>query len=231
MLGQGLLPARVLHSALRVATTLTHFRDPETGAHLERMRRYARLIATAMAPEWDLSDEFLEFLFLFAPLHDVGKIAVPDSVLLKRDRLTPEEFELMKLHVAHGAEIVDGIVRELGLDPFPHAELLRNVVLFHHEAVDGSGYPRGLAGSEIPLEARIVTAADVYDALTSTRPYKLAWGQDEALRYVEDLAGIRFEPACVVALVSQAGALEEVRQRFPDEEGGLQSREGYTPDL
>jgi len=226
-----LLPARMLHSALRVATTLTHYRDPETGAHLERMRRYARLVAAALAPEWDLSDEFVEFLYLFAPLHDVGKIAVPDRILLKRERLEPEEFALMRSHVERGAEIVDGIVRELGLTAFPQVDVLRNVVLYHHEAVDGSGYPRGLVGDAIPIEARIATAADVYDALTSARPYKSAWSQDEALDYLVGHAGRQYDPACVLALRSQAGALEEIRMRFPDGNGDVQSREGYTPEL
>ena len=226
-------PVRMLHSALRVASRLTHYRDPETGAHLDRMSHYARLIAQALAPQHDLSDEFIEFLFLFAPIHDVGKIAVPDDILMKRGRLLEEEFDVMKTHVTKGAEIVDGIVREdLGLGAFPHIETLRNIVLFHHEAIDGSGYPKGLAGSGIPVEARIVAVADVFDALTSQRPYKAAWSREAALSYLKERIGTKFDAACVSVLLTRAREVEEIRLRFrDDEEPSLQSREGYTLDL
>jgi HD-GYP domain-containing protein (c-di-GMP phosphodiesterase class II) len=224
-----LTPARMLHSALRVASRLTHYRDPETGAHLDRMSHYTRLIAQGLAPQQGMSDEFVEFLFLFAPVHDIGKIAVPDTILLKPGRLLPEEFEVMKTHVTKGAEIVDGIVRDLGLGAFPHIDILRNVVLFHHEAIDGSGYPEGRSGTRIPVEARIVAVADVFDALTSERPYKAAWSQDAALGYLKERAGSKFDAACVSALLER---LPEIRLRFRDDEGaGYQSREGYTLDL
>lgn len=225
-------PVQMLHSAVRVASRLTHYRDPETGAHLDRMSHYARLIAQALAPQHDLSDEFIELLFLFAPAHDIGKIAVPDSILLKRGRLLEEEFETMKTHVTKGAEIVDGIVRDLGQGAFPHVEILRNVVLSHHEAMDGSGYPEGLAGSRIPVEARIVAVADVFDALTSERPYKAAWTREAALSYLSEGMGTKFDAACVSVLLTRAHQVEEIRLRFRDDEGpGYQSREGYTLDL
>jgi HD-GYP domain-containing protein (c-di-GMP phosphodiesterase class II) len=229
---QSVTPVRMLHSALRVASRLTHYRDPETGAHLDRMSHYARLIAQVLAPQLDLSDEFVEFLFLFAPAHDVGKIAVPDHILLKRGRLLAEEFEVMKTHVTKGAEIVDGIVRDLGLGALPNIAILRNVVLFHHEAIDGTGYPEGRAGDDIPLEARIVTVADVFDALTSERPYKEAWSRDDALDYLRDRMGTKFDAACVSVLLTHAQETLEIASRFQDDERpGYQSREGYTPDL
>lgn len=227
-----LTPARMLHSALRVASRLTHYRDPETGAHLDRMSHYARLIAQGLAPQQSMSDEFVEFLFLFAPVHDIGKIAVPDTILLKQGRLLEEEFEVMKTHVTKGAEIVDGIVRDLGLGAFPHIDILRNVVLLHHEAIDGSGYPEGRSGTGIPVEARIVAVADVFDALTSERPYKAAWSQDAALSYLRERAGSKFDAACVSVLLTRLPEIEEIRLRFRDDEGaGYQSREGYTLDL
>ena len=225
-------PVRMLHSALRVASRLTHYRDPETGAHLDRMSHYARLIAQVLAPKQNLSDEFIEFLFLFAPVHDIGKIAVPDSILLKRGRLLQQEFEVMKTHVTKGAEIVDGIVHDLGLGAFPHLDILRHVVLFHHEAVDGSGYPEGLAGDRIPVEARIVAVADVFDALTSERPYKPAWSRDAALTYLSDGCGTKFDRGCVSVLTTRLREVEEIGNRFLDTAGpGYQSREGYTLDL
>ncbi|HEY6546991.1 MAG TPA: HD domain-containing phosphohydrolase [Vicinamibacteria bacterium] len=232
ILVQSVTPARMLHSALRVASRLTHYRDPETGAHLDRMSRYARLIARSLAPQYGLSDEFVEFLFLFAPAHDVGKIAVPDRILLKQGPLLEEEFETMKTHVTKGAEIVDGIVRDLGLGAFPHIEVLRNVVLFHHEAIDGSGYPEGRAGSQIPVEARMVTVADVFDALTSERPYKAAWSREAALGYLRERMGTKFDAACVSVLLTHTREVEEIGLQFRDDEGsGHQSRAGYTLDL
>ena len=229
---QSLTPVRMLRSALSVASKLTHYRDPETGAHLERMSRYTRLIARVLAPREKLSDEFVEFLFLFAPTHDIGKIAIPDSILLKRGRLTAAEFEVMKTHVTKGAEIVDGIVQDLGLEALPHAGILRNVVLCHHEAVDGSGYPQGLGGDRIPVEARIVAVADVFDALTSERPYKPAWRPAYAHAYLREGAGTKFDAACVAVLEKHAAEVEEIRSGFEDSESASQqSREGYTLDL
>ena len=227
-----LTPARMLHSAVRVAARLTHYRDPETGAHLDRMAHYTRLIAQGLASQQGLSDEFVEFLFLFAPVHDIGKIAIPDTILLKQGRLLEEEFEVMKTHVTKGAEIVDGIVRDLGLGAFPHVDILRNVVLFHHEAVDGSGYPESRSGTRIPVEARIVAVADVFDALTSERPYKPAWSQDAALRYLRDGPGASSTPRACRSWSTRLPEIEEIRLRFQDDEGaGHQSREGYTLDL
>jgi HD-GYP domain-containing protein (c-di-GMP phosphodiesterase class II) len=179
-----------------------------------------------------MSDELVEFLFLFAPAHDVGKIAIPDTILLKKGRLLHEEFEVMKTHVTKGAEIVDGIVRDLGLGALPHIDVLRNVVLYHHEAIDGSGYPEGRSGAGIPVEARIVAVADVFDALTSQRPYKAAWTVDAALGYLNERAGTKFDAACVSILHTRLPEVERIRLRFRDDEGvGYQSREGYTLDL
>jgi two-component system response regulator RpfG len=224
-------PARILDAALRVASRLTHYRDPETRSHLERMAHYAQLIAHGLAAGERLSDEFLAFLLLFAPIHDIGKIAIPDTILLKRGPLSARELAVMRTHVTKGAEIVDGILFELGLKALPQAQMLRNVVLFHHEAVDGSGYPEGRRRGAIPLEARIVTVADVFDALTSERPYKAAWPAPEALSYLERRAGTKFDARCVEVLGEDLEQALEIRARFKDKAGELQSREGYTAEL
>lgn len=228
----GLTSLRTLGAAVRVASRVTHERDPETGAHLDRMSRYARLVARRLAVDGGLTDEFVEYLFLFSPLHDIGKVAIPDRILLKKGRLDDEEFDLMKTHVRKGASIVDDILGELGLESFPKALVLRNLVLRHHEAIDGSGYPDGLCGDAIPIEARIVAVADVFDALTSVRPYKEAWSPGDAFGYLHERAGRQFDRDCVSALQAEAVAAEGIRLRFPDEgRWGRQSREGYTPDL
>ncbi|MBZ5589207.1 MAG: HD domain-containing protein [Acidobacteriia bacterium] len=227
-----LVPARIVRSAVQVATRLTHFRDPETGAHLDRMSRYARLIIRAVAADNGLSDETVEFLFLFAPLHDIGKVAIPDAILLKRAPLSDAEFEVMKTHARRGGEIVDQVIGDLQLPNFPHAGMLRNLVVFHHEAFDGGGYPEGLSHGQIPIEARIIAVADVFDALMSQRPYKRAWTMEESLEFLVRGARTRFDPTCVNALTSQTDAVEAIRQRFVDDAGSLtESREGYAPDL
>lgn len=207
---------RTVLAAVRTVRNISVHRDEETGGHLDRMSRYAQIIARRVAPLHGRSDEFVEYLFHYAPLHDVGKVAVPDSILRKPGRLTAEEFAVMQTHVPKGLEIVATIQRDLGFARLPHGELLRNVVGCHHEAMDGSGYPNRLTGDAIPLEGRITTVADVFDALTSVRPYKAAWSNADALAFLKDNAGNRFDPGCVAALVDQFDAVEEVQRRFAD---------------
>lgn len=219
-------PVKTLVSAVELASGLSRFRDQETGAHMARMSRYSRLIAKRSAAKWHLSDEFVEFLFMFAPLHDVGKIAIPDAILLKPGRLNEDEFKVMQGHVVIGAQIVDRMVNVFGLGDHPHIPLLRNIVLHHHEAFDGSGYASGLAGEAIPLEARIVTVADVYDALTSERPYKEAWDSDRAFRFLAAQAGTKLDPHCVQALADNRAEVEDIAAKF-DATPETSGHEGY----
>lgn len=224
MLLHALAPASTLRSAVEITKYLGGLRDAETGQHLDRMSRYARLIAQTLAnrrPDDALDDEFVEFVFLFAPLHDVGKIGVPDGILLKPGKLTADEFEIMKTHVAKGVEIVDHIAAGFGVGSSLHIEILRNIVRYHHEAYDGSGYLAGLAGEAIPWEARIVTVADVFDALTSRRPYKEAWPGDAALAFLAAHAGRAFDPACVEALIENEPRLTAIQRRFVNGENGF----------
>ena len=210
------VPIRVLEAAVRVASDISHYRDQETGAHLDRMARYSRLMAAALAHDEALSDEWVEFIFLFSPMHDIGKIAIPDRILLKPDGLETDELTVMRSHVGKGAAMIDTMVREFGLGSLPHVDVLRNIVLYHHEAVDGSGYPEGLSGADMPLEARIVAVADVFDALTSQRPYKGAWEVEDALDFLVGLAGRKFDPACVAALVGRRDEVEDTLSRFSE---------------
>lgn len=167
-------------------------RDSETGNHIKRMAKYSRLIAETLG----LSPERCDLIKHAAPMHDIGKIGTPDHILLKPSRLTPEEFDIMKNHATIGHQILQH-------SPSKYLSLGAVIALGHHEKFDGSGYPGGLKGESIPLEARIVAVADVYDALTSHRPYKKAWSNEEAEIYLTANRGAHFDPECVDAFISQ----------------------------
>ncbi len=222
-----LAPIPLLLSAVRVAGQVTRLRDADTASHVERMGRYTRIIATPLARARGMSDEFVEFLGRLAPLHDIGKMGVPDHVLFKAGPLTPEELTLMRSHVERGVEMVEAVAGEFGLGELPHTEMLHNLVRCHHEAMDGSGYPAGLAGEEIPLEARVVAVADVFDALTTARPYKAAWDNGAACTFLRERAGALFDPDCVAALEEQLPEVEAVQRAFA-ESGAAGSHEGYA---
>ncbi|RAU22723.1 phosphodiesterase [Paramagnetospirillum kuznetsovii] len=207
---------RMMQSAVRIIRQVSTVRDEETGAHLARMARYARLIAIKLADRHQLSDEFIEYLFQFTPLHDVGKISVPDNILFKPGKLDPHEYEIMKGHVGRGLEIIDLMADDFGMQSMAYFSVLRNVIAYHHEALDGSGYPHGLRGREIPLEARIAAVADVFDALTSDRPYKKAWSNQAAIDLLVDQSGTKFDPDCVAALIQCEAEIAEIQSRFEE---------------
>jgi HD-GYP domain-containing protein (c-di-GMP phosphodiesterase class II) len=208
---------RTILESTRIALELTEARDFETGEHLERVAKYSELIARHIAPDHHLSDEFVAMVHLFAPLHDIGKIGIPDHILLKPGRLNPDERKIMETHVERGVKIVDGTMTIAGGHEMPDAQILRNIVLCHHEFLDGSGYPRGLKGDQIPLEARIVAVADVFDALTSIRPYKTHWSNDAAM---EDLLSMadqgKLDPSCVMALQKNRESIEDIQRRYSE---------------
>nr|WP_315244452.1 HD domain-containing phosphohydrolase [uncultured Albidiferax sp.] len=169
------------------------------------MAHYSLLIAQHLG----LPADAQQLLFDAAPLHDVGKVGIPDSILLKPGKLTPEEFETMKTHssIGHQALVVG------------HSQLMQmaaTIAISHHEKFDGSGYPAGLAGDTIPLAGRIVAVADVFDALTSARPYKAAWPVERALQLLRDGSGSHFDPACVDAFMAQIDAVLATKARLDD---------------
>lgn len=202
---------------IHVARDIAELRDVETGSHLARMARYSRIIARRLVEPLDLDDEFVEAVFLYSPLHDIGKIGIPDRILLKPGRLDEEEWEVMKTHTLKGREMVDRISQDLGAGALRHDHVMRNIVELHHEALDGSGYPHGLAGDEIPLEARIVSVADIFDALTSARPYKDPWSVTEAFEELDRMvAEGRLDGTCVAALRQAPEEIAAILQRHPE---------------
>lgn len=208
-----------LVGAVDVAKGLARIRDVETGAHLERMASYSRLIAASLAEPLGLSDEFVEYLHLFAPLHDIGKVGIPDRILLKPGRLDDEERLCMQQHVTVGVQLARNIIADLGIDNDLAASVMLNLVAHHHERGDGSGYPQGLKMADIPLEARIVAVADVYDAISSQRPYKPAWTEEQCVAELRREAALhRLDPVCVEALIAARDERLRIRSQLSDEE-------------
>ena len=200
---------RIIHHLGRAV----EFKDNETGAHVIRMSHYARMIAQ----EYGGNDEWVNQIFQAAPMHDVGKIGISDAILLKPGKLSPEEWEQMKMHTLYGAEIFAD-------ESDPMLQMAKSIALTHHEKWDGSGYPHGLKEEEIPLEGRIVAIADVLDALMSKRPYKEAWTLEDSLAYIEESAGTHFDPNLVPLLKNLHPQIMDIREQYPDKDCSIQFR-------
>ncbi|MBK9753379.1 MAG: two-component system response regulator [Nannocystis sp.] len=181
------------------------FRDDETGQHLQRMSRYCQIIARHIG----LDEATCELLRIASPMHDVGKLGIPDRILLKPGRLTPDEFTIMKGHAEIGYRIL------VGSDATP-LKMAATIAHTHHEKWDGNGYPRGLKGEEIPLFGRIAAIADVFDALTSARPYKPAWLLDDALQLMRTSRGTHFDPTLIDVFFAALPEVLAIRERFVD---------------
>ncbi|MDO8312854.1 MAG: response regulator [Sideroxyarcus sp.] len=181
------------------------YRDSDTGNHVLRMAKYSRLIAEGLG----MTQERCELIEIASPLHDIGKIGIPDNILLKPGKLTPEEFAIMQNHPLIGYQMLHSSRSKF-------IALAAVISLGHHEKFDGSGYPNRLSGKDIPLESRIVAVADVYDALTSIRPYKQAWTKDQSLEYLITNRGTHFDPDCVDAFSSQFGKATLIQQQLQD---------------
>ena len=182
------------------------YRDPETGAHILRMAHYSKHIARNLGLPLDQQELLLEA----APMHDIGKVGTPDSILLKPGKLTVEEFTIMKQHAVIGYEVLNT----------GNSHMLKTaaiIALSHHEKFDGSGYPHGLSGNDIPLFGRIVAVADVFDALTSERPYKEAWSIERATQMIRDCAGQHFDVNCVNAFFTDFDEILRIKNTFVDD--------------
>jgi putative two-component system response regulator len=195
-----------LDTILRLARA-AEYRDEETGAHINRMSQYS----TALAREMGLGDREVENILYAAPMHDVGKIGIPDRILLKTGSLNKDEWEVMKKHSVIGAEILRGSDAEF-------IQVAEIIALTHHEKWDGSGYPQGLKGSEIPLAGRIAAIADTFDALTSTRPYRKALPVEESLEIIKQSRGSHFDPDVVDAFLAITDEILAIRDSYQDEQ-------------
>lgn len=183
------------------------YKDNETGMHVQRMSRYAKVIALA----YGFCEESADDLMMAAPMHDIGKIGIADKILLKPGKLTDAEYEVMKTHAQIGAEILS--------NPSSHLiELAHSVAITHHEKWDGTGYPNGLSGEDIPIEGRIVALVDVFDALTSERPYKKAWPIEEAISYIMEESGKHFDPALPPLLKQELDKILAIKTQFAETE-------------
>lgn len=181
------------------------YKDNETGMHVQRMSRYAKIIALA----YGFCEESADDLMMAAPMHDIGKIGIPDKILLKPGKLTADEYEIMKTHAQIGGEILS--------NPSSHLiKLAHSVAMTHHEKWDGTGYPNGLAGEAIPIEGRIIALVDVFDALTSERPYKKAWPIKGAMDFITEQSGKHFDPGLVPLLHQELPKLLEIRSQFAE---------------
>jgi putative two-component system response regulator len=195
---------------------LAESRDQETGAHLERIREYCQIIAGYLSLQKSfqnqIDDDYVQLIYMTSPLHDIGKVGIPDRILLKPGPLTPDEFEIMKQHAIIGSKTL-----EAALEVHPEAKFLcmaRDIARSHHERFDGSGYPDGLAGKDIPLCGRIVGLADVYDALTTKRVYKRAFSHEKARQIILDGSGSHFDPDIVDAFLQNERRFIETREQF-----------------
>lgn len=204
--------------AIYCMASLAETRDNETGNHIRRTQHYMRLLCNTLKshPNFShyLDDKTIDFLFKSAPLHDIGKVGVPDKILLKPGPLSPEEWQEMKQHAQIGYEALLRAEKELGSSSF--LEVAREIALTHHEKWDGSGYPQGLKGEEIPISGRLMALADVYDALISKRVYKLPFSHEESIKLIVSEKGSHFDPAVVEAFEQLAGEFNKVAEKFKD---------------
>jgi putative two-component system response regulator len=210
---------------------LAESRDSDTGHHLERVREYCRELAESLAtfPAYrDLIDgQYIELLYATSPLHDVGKVAIPDSILRKPGRLTAEEFAVMQRHT-----VIGGQTLQAAAETHPDARFMQmamKVALSHHEKWDGSGYPYGLRGEQIPLCGRIMAVADVYDALTSKRVYKPAYSHDRSVEIICEGSGSHFDPQCVEAFLAIADRFDAIRRRLVDDANTTEEAQFQLP--
>jgi putative two-component system response regulator len=216
--GERILSLETRDLTIFAMAKLAESRDPETGAHLERVCSYCRVLATHLAclPKFqhEVDGAYARLIYLTSPLHDIGKVAIPDCVLLKPGRLSDREFEMMKEHTTLGARTLEAALRE-----HPEARFLRmarDIAATHHERWDGTGYPKQLKGTDIPLCGRIVALADVYDALTTKRVYKGAFTHDVARSIILEGKGTHFDPDIVDAFIANEAQFHDIRARFAD---------------
>jgi putative two-component system response regulator len=202
---------------------LAEFRDPETGEHLERMREYAKTLATKLREKDKyreyITDHYIENVYKSTPLHDIGKVGIPDRILLKPGKLTSEEFEIMKRHSEIGGDAIASAIKLTQMER-SFLDMGKEIAYYHHEKWDGSGYPKGLHGEDIPLTARITALADVYDALTTKRVYKPAFSHEKSREIIVEGSGSAFDPYIVEAFVKKEKEFIAIKEEHKDKDDG-----------
>jgi len=196
--------------ALYMLMRAAEFRDDETGAHVRRISYYTKALAASLGMDW----HYCETIFLASPMHDIGKIGIPDKILLKTKPFKPHEWKIMQTHTTIGAEILSG-------GSSPYMQMGKEIALAHHERWDGRGYPLKLTGEEIPLSARIMSICDVYDALRSKRPYKLGYDHDKAIKIIRDgdrnIESAHFDPDILDVFISKSADFDEIYDSISDQ--------------
>jgi putative two-component system response regulator len=199
---------------------LAETRDVDTGSHVRRTQRYVKALAERLRGHSRfmnvLSDSYIDLLFRSAALHDIGKVGIPDDVLLKPGRLTPEEFEIMKTHCVLGFEAIEQTEKELGTK-LEFLSMTKDIACYHHEKWNGTGYPYGKAGDDIPVSARLMAVADVYDALISSRPYKKGMSHTEAAEIIVAGKGLHFDPDIIDAFIEEEGEFQRIAVQFSED--------------
>ncbi|MCS5699157.1 two-component system response regulator [Cyanobium sp. FGCU-52] len=212
---------------IQMMAGLAETRDSETGNHIRRTQHYVKALAQQLRshPRFgsQLDDRTIDLLFRCAPLHDIGKVGIPDRILLKPGRFTPEEFAIMQTHTTLGRDAIATAERQLGVE-VDFLRVAKEIAYSHQEKWDGSGYPQGLAGEAIPFSARLMALADVYDSLISPRIYKEAMGHEEAVAIIEAGRGRHFDPDVVEAFRAVAGEFHAIAERFGDSDADLQRK-------
>lgn len=191
----------IIHRLGRAA----EFKDNETGLHVIRMSHYSRIMADAL----NFGDEWTELIFNASPMHDIGKIGIADNILLKPGKLDTQEWDVMRKHPEYGAAIIGNLDSQL-------MKMSKEIALAHHEKWDGSGYPLGLKGKEIPLSGRVTAIADVFDALTTERPYKKAWSIEDAVNLIESESGSHFDPELVIVFQNVLPQILEIKEQYAE---------------
>lgn len=204
---------------IQVMASLAETRDNETGNHIRRTQYYVKALAEHLQlhPRFSqqLNEQTIQLLYKSAPLHDIGKVGIPDEILLKPAKLTTQEFEVMKRHTTLGREAIEVAERRLGMQ-VDFLSMAKDIACYHHEHWDGSGYPEGLRGDAIPVSARLMAVADVYDALISVRPYKRAFEHSAAIEMIKQGRGSHFDPDVVDALLELENEFQKIAENFKD---------------
>jgi putative two-component system response regulator len=211
--------------------SLAETRDNETGNHIRRTQNYVKLLAQHLQFHPNYThflnmDGVIETLFKSAPLHDIGKVGIPDAILLKPGRFEPSEFEIMKSHPELGQNTILQAESELGID-VPFLQYAKEIAYGHHEKWDGSGYPQGLSGEDIPISARLMAVADVYDALISRRVYKEGMPHEQAVQIILDGKGTHFDPHIIEAFVVLHETFKEIASTFSDSNDDMAKKQTY----